>query len=185
MKLLRKRWFAAVLMVLLVVLALFLGAIRSAYAARGDAKDAFFEPEDGYGNLNESFLTLTDSAKSLYSLGKKYGVESAEEYKAALDTAKKASMPADKLYAAQKLRNLTDDFYASLSEKSLDSLDEGSAKRALSRLGIELQRIEQIARIRKSSFNAAVEEYNTGVLDSPLTGWLLRLLGFAEMEKIY
>ena len=164
MKLLRKRWFAAVLMALLVVLALFLGAIRSAYAARGDAKDAFFEPEDGYGNLNESFLTLTDSAKSLYSLGKKYGVESAEEYKAALDTAKKAAMPA---------------------EKSLDSLDEGSAKRALSRLGIELQRIEQIARIRKSSFNAAVEEYNTGVLDSPLTGWLLRLLGFEEMEKIY
>ena len=162
MKLLRKRWFAAVLMALLVVLALFLGAIRSAYAARGDAKDAFFEPED-----------------------KKYGVESAEEYKAALDTAKKAAMPADKLYAAQKLRNLTDDFYASLSEKSLDSLDEGSAKRALSRLGIELQRIEQIARIRKSSFNAAVEEYNTGVLDSPLTGWLLRLLGFEEMEKIY
>ena len=49
----------------------------------------------------------------------------------------------------------------------------------------DAQRIEQIARVRKAGYNAAAEQYNTDVLDSPLTGWLLRLLGFEEIEKIY
>ncbi|MBQ4257962.1 MAG: hypothetical protein II713_03055 [Clostridia bacterium] len=185
MKLLRKRWFAAVLMVLLVLAALFLGPVRSAYSARSSAKNAFFKQEDGFGDLNESFVAVGDYAKILQSLGKEYALDSMDEYKTAADTLKKAKMPAEKLYAVQKLHNLTDRFYAELAEKELDSVDADTAQRAKNRLEIETQRIEQIARVRKAGYNAAAEQYNTDVLDSPLTGWLLRLLGFEEIEKIY
>ena len=112
--------------------------------------------------------------------------EKTAEYRKTIDTLKKAKMPAEKLYASQRLFNETEHFYTEISSlENLDMIDADTASRAASRLSVEQSRIEQIVRVRKNSFNAAVEEYNTGVLDSPVIGWLLRLLGFQEMEKIY
>lgn len=167
-----------------VLLALFLGPIRSAYVARSQAKDAFFAQEDGFGNLDETFLSVTDNAKRLQSLGKKYDLEGAAQYKELIDTVKKSKMPAEKLYALETLQSETERVCEGLSQKGLTSAEENNVSRWRSRIDADIQRIEQIARVRKTAFNAAAEEYNTGVLDSPLVGWLLHLLGFEELEKL-
>jgi len=187
MKILSNRKFAAVIMVIVLVISLFGGTVYSVNKKLNKTMALYYSANDGYGDVKTYFTASQDCARSLLKLAENVGVSKdfLDTYKDYIKYSEKAETPADKYSAMQKLFLETETLYEHAKTKELDKTDSETLARLYFEITGNAQRVSNVTSIRRDMYNEEADKFNKKVLGSFPLKMYYSLLGIEKLEKIY
>lgn len=188
MKKLRSRKFAAVVMVLIIVISLCAGTVTSVYKKFTKTMDSYYNANDGYGDIEGYFTLSSDCAHSLYKLAKNCGVDKGmlDVYYGYIVLTEKSNTPAEKYSAMQKLFLETEVLYTEIKNGDyMDQTDLNTAGRLYFEITGNAQRVNNVTLVRRDSYNEAADKFNEKVLASFPVSIYYKTLSIEKLERIY
>ncbi len=178
MNLLRKKWFAQVVMVLCILTGTLLGSYRSLTSAKAAVEKQFYEGVDHDGfSIQHDLEERINLAHNLITIAGKYQVDGNKVYQAR-QALQEASTISQKYAANVALSETTHELYRALKDQSMEPKDEDYRER------INADLLSRNSTISHDGYNAKAATLNQTFRQFP-ANVLRGLLRITEAELFY